>query len=77
MMPITLLVARRIQCSDNHDKSPRIDLDKANHVFGWFWPYSKPTFAFFTITLSHSVKAPEHDAHHFACGKENPMQPQP
>ena len=21
--------------------------DKANHVFGWFWPYSKPTFAFF------------------------------
>ena len=25
MMPITLLVARRIQCSYNHDKSPRID----------------------------------------------------
>ncbi len=46
-MPITLLVARRIQCSYNHDKSPRIDLDKANRVFGWFWPYSKPTFAFF------------------------------
>jgi hypothetical protein len=42
-------VARRIQCSHNHDKSPRIDLDKANHVFGWFWPYSKPTFTFFTI----------------------------
>jgi len=33
MMPITLLVARRIQCSHNHDKSPRIDLDNANHVF--------------------------------------------
>ncbi len=31
----------------------------------------------FTITLSHSEKAPEHDAHHFACGKENPMQQQP
>jgi hypothetical protein len=44
---LTLLVARRIQCSNNHDKSPKIDLDKANHVFGWFWPYSKPTFAFF------------------------------
>ncbi len=23
------------------------ELDMAYHVFGWFWPYTKPTFAFF------------------------------
>ncbi len=52
MMPITLFVARRIECSHNLDKSPRIDLDKANHVFGWFWRrlcYTCP------LTWSHAI----------------------
>jgi hypothetical protein len=45
MMPITLLVARRIQCSNNHDKSPKIDLDKANHVFGFFFFFSDTIYS--------------------------------
>jgi hypothetical protein len=34
-----------------------------------FGPFQNQLLHFFTITLSHSVKAPQHDAHHFACGK--------
>ncbi len=39
-----------------------------------FGPIQNQLLHFFTITLSHSVKAPQHDPHHFACaaiGKSN------
>jgi len=33
MMLTGCALARRIQCKNKHGKSPRIDLDKAKHVF--------------------------------------------